>query len=514
MKLRNIKIGTRLASGFGFILLMIAIMAFFNVKSMESMQNKFDKNVKVIDVKINTLQELRHMFMTAIVISRNIAIMTDQTEIDLEQKKLISARNDYEKLYKKLGSLATQEENDLLEKIAKLRHGAMDAQNKLKTNVEEIDKDATKKTSISDIQLLQNKTLDAFNFLIEFIGKNAAISNDEARDTLTLAQQATLFMSCLSAFAVALIAWLLTRSIVDPLARAVEVAKNVASGDLTGHIESVFKDETGILMHSLHEMRSHLAETIKKVRIGIDTIAASSGELATDNQDLSLRTEMQASSLEETATSMEEITGAVKHNASNARQANQMAQEASEVALIGGSVVAQVVETMWSINKSSKRIADIISVIDGIAFQTNILALNAAVEAARAGEQGRGFAVVASEVRSLAGRSADAAKQIKKLIEESVSKVDAGGALVEEAGKTMEKIVSRIKSVSDLMSEITSSSTEQSEGIEMVTQVISQIDSATQLNSALVEKEAAATVILKKMADDLAVIVSGFQLNR
>jgi methyl-accepting chemotaxis protein len=260
-------------------------------------------------------------------------------------------------------------------------------------------------------------------------------------------------------------------------------------------------------------MNKELVAMIVKVRAGTETIASGSGQIAAGNLDLSARTEQQAASLEETASSMEELTATVKQNADHAHQASKLAVSASQVAVKGGEVVAEVVGTMASINDSSKRIAEIIGVIDGIAFQTNILALNAAVEAARAGEQGRGFAVVASEVRNLAQRSAAAAKEIKALIDDSVEKVEAGSRLVNEAGTTMQDVVESVKRVTDIMGEITSASREQSEGIEQVNQAIGQMDQVTQQNAALVEQAAAATESMQDQARNLTEVVSVFKLN-
>ncbi len=309
------------------------------------------------------------------------------------------------------------------------------------------------------------------------------------------------------------LAWTLVRSITQPLRRAVVVAEAVASGDLTSRIEVTSTDETGQLMLALRSMNENLAKVVGEVRQGTDTIATASSEIASGNQDLSSRTEEQASSLEQTAASMEELTSTVKQNADNARQANQLAMSASEVAVRGGSVVSQVVDTMSAINTSSKKIVDIIAVIDGIAFQTNILALNAAVEAARAGEQGRGFAVVASEVRSLAQRSAAAAKEIKGLIDDSVGKVEAGSHQVAEAGQTMEEIVASVKRVTDIMGEISAASHEQTQGIEQINQAITQMDQVTQQNAALVEEAAAAAASLQEQAGSLSQVVSVFTLN-
>ena len=305
----------------------------------------------------------------------------------------------------------------------------------------------------------------------------------------------------------------LTRKIINGVNEAVKVAQTVAAGDLTARIEVTSKDEMGQLMQALKDMNGSLAKIVGEVRSGTETIATASGQISRGNLDLSSRTEQQASSLEETASAMEELTSTVKQNSDNARQANTLALSASEVAVKGGAVVSQVVDTMGSINESARKIVDIIGVIDGIAFQTNILALNAAVEAARAGEQGRGFAVVATEVRNLAQRSAAAAKEIKTLIGDSVDKVVAGAKLVDQAGATMNEIVESVRHVTEIMSEITSASQEQTAGIEQVNQAISQMDQATQQNAALVEEAAAAAASMQDQAGSLVEVVGLFKLN-
>jgi methyl-accepting chemotaxis protein len=303
------------------------------------------------------------------------------------------------------------------------------------------------------------------------------------------------------------------RSITVPVHEAVAVATAVAGGDLSVAVPVRGTNEFGQLMTALSDMRDHLSQVVSKVRQGSEGVATASSEIASGNHDLSARTESQASALEETSSSMEQLGETVKQNADSARQANQLAMSASGVAVKGGEVVGQVVETMKGINESSRKISDIIAVIDGIAFQTNILALNAAVEAARAGEQGRGFAVVASEVRSLAGRSADAAKEIKTLINASVERVEHGTALVDQAGATMNEVVTSIKRVTDIMGEIASASTEQALGVSQVGEAVSQMDQVTQQNAALVEEMAAAASSLKSQAEDLVGVVASFKLG-
>jgi methyl-accepting chemotaxis protein-1 (serine sensor receptor) len=353
----------------------------------------------------------------------------------------------------------------------------------------------------------------SINALIHTQLDEAAKADASSRSTYEMVR-----LVCLSGMAFGLIlagfvGAMLIKSIVRPLDEAVRIAGAVADGDLTQDIAVRAGDETGHLMRALNEMNTGLARIVGRVRKSTDTIASASGQIANGNLDLSQRTEQQAASLERTATSMEELTSTVKQNADNARQANTLAQSASEVAAKGGTVVTQVVATMGAINASAARIADIIGVIDGIAFQTNILALNAAVEAARAGEQGRGFAVVASEVRNLAQRSAAAAKEIKSLIDDSVQKVHHGSELVDQAGATMGEIVGSINRVTDIMSEIMAASQEQSSGIEEVNRAIVQMDQATQQNAALVEEASAAAQQLREEAESLAQAVGAFRLS-
>jgi methyl-accepting chemotaxis protein len=339
-------------------------------------------------------------------------------------------------------------------------------------------------------------------------------SNQTQSSASTNLAKVVILIVALSAWVILLaLAFFFGRSIIRPLNNAIEIARHVADGDLTSRIEVRSRDETGQLMQALKDMNTSLGDIVGEVRITTDSITAAAQQIAAGNGDLSQRTEQQASSLEETASSMEELTSTVKQNAENAKQANQLAANASDIAVKGGLAVGEVVQTMASISTSSKKIVDIISVIEGIAFQTNILALNAAVEAARAGEQGRGFAVVATEVRNLAQRSAAAAKEITTLISDSVDKVEIGSKQVDLAGTTMSEIVTAVKRVTDIMAEITAASNEQSAGIEQVNQAIIQMDEVTQQNAALVEQAAAAAEAMQEQAGTLMEAVSIFKLE-
>jgi len=349
--------------------------------------------------------------------------------------------------------------------------------------------------------------------LQEFQMKAAAGSYEASQSMYGVFRIAAIGGVLFGLIVVAIAAFFLIRAIMQPLNDMLGHFSAISSGDLTSRIEVKSRNEMGVLMSGLQVMQKSLIETVFNVRQGSTAIGVATQQIAAGNLDLSSRTEEQASSLEETASSMEELTSTVKQNADNARQANQLAASASTVAEKGGVVVSQVVDTMEEINASAKKIVDIIGVIDGIAFQTNILALNAAVEAARAGEQGRGFAVVASEVRNLAQRSAAAAKEIKTLIGDSVDKVEIGSKLVAEAGVTMKEVVQGVQQVTDIMSEITAASQEQSAGIEQVNQAISQMDQVTQQNAALVEEAAAAAESLNEQAGKLAEAVSVFKLD-
>ena len=388
---------------------------------------------------------------------------------------------------------------------------------------------STKLLTMSDIgpaeamattELLNGESRTAFRTLVKNIEamtahntQGAAAAREGAKSTYAGSQWSVVLLLAVTVALAAGMAFWIIPQITKPIAFSVHAAKEFADGNLTHALHPRGSDEPAQLLHALESMRLALAKVVTNVRQGSEGVATASSEIAQGNHDLSSRTEQQASALEQTAASMEELGSTVRQNADNARQANQLAMNASSVAIRGGEVVAEVVETMKGINDSSRKISDIISVIDGIAFQTNILALNAAVEAARAGEQGRGFAVVASEVRSLAGRSAEAAKEIKGLIGASVERVERGTTLVDQAGATMTEVVSSIKRVTDIVGEISAASDEQALGVAQVGEAVTHMDQATQQNAALVEEMAAAASGLKSQAQDLVQVVAAFRLS-
>jgi methyl-accepting chemotaxis protein len=349
--------------------------------------------------------------------------------------------------------------------------------------------------------------------LREYESSLAAANEAEVHASLQTARQVIAGMFVVSLALGIVMAWRITRSVTVPVSEAVDVARVIAGGDLTRNVPTGGRDEAGDLLRAIDQMQESLRRLVGQVRNSTDSIGTASSEVASGSQDLSTRTEEAASSLQQTASAMEQLTSTVRQSADSARQANQLAVSAAEVAQRGGTVVSQVVSTMDEINASSRKIADIIGTIDGIAFQTNILALNAAVEAARAGEQGRGFAVVAGEVRSLAQRSAEAAREIKALIGASVDKVDTGSKLVADAGTTMTEIVASVQRVTDIIGEITAASSEQSDGIGQVNTAVTQLDQMTQQNAALVEQSAAAAESLKDQAARLAGLVEVFRLQ-
>jgi methyl-accepting chemotaxis protein len=515
--LSNLKIGSRLALAFGALLLLLCAVA--GVGGYQSSRI----NDRAVDLgqnwlpSVKLLGELRSQVSSARRASLG-HVIEGQKDAKAKQaaahellvgKKIPDTLMAYEKL------VSSPEEGKLLEKIKSLWAAFAEDDRKLIAL-----SDGGEASFAAARQLATGATAESYSKLSAAIEEDVQLNVAGAANSTDVA--AATFHSAIVVIAVAVVTALaaglvlgiaITRSITRPIHRAVEVASAVADGDLTSKIVVEGKDETATLLQALGRMNGNLARIVGQVRDSSDSVATGSTQISQGNSDLSQRTEEQASALEETAASMEELSSTVKQNADNAKQANQLALGASTVAIRGGEVVGQVVETMKGINDSSKRIADIISVIDGIAFQTNILALNAAVEAARAGEQGRGFAVVASEVRNLAGRSADAAKEIKTLITASVERVEQGTRLVDQAGSTMAEVVGSIKRVTDIMGEISAASSEQSAGVSQVGEAVSQMDQVTQQNAALVEESAAAAESLKTQAQQLVEAVAIFKIS-
>ena len=429
-----------------------------------------------------------------------------EQEITQGRDKLAKQRQTYEKL------ISSPEEKRLYEEFSAAWKKYAETNDKVLAHSRKNESDQARALLQGESRQNYVAAMALLDKLVELNGAGAEQSKAASERSYSVALT-TLFVTAALAIAVAVVAalWLI-RSITGPLARAVHAADLVAAGDLTVQIQADSQDETGKLLQSLDKMQQALVRTVSTVRQNAESVASASAQIASGNHDLSARTESQASALEETAASMEELGSTVRQNADNARQANQLAVSASTVAVQGGEVVSQVVETMKGITTASNKIADIIGVIDGIAFQTNILALNAAVEAARAGEQGRGFAVVASEVRSLAGRSAEAAKEIKSLIGASVERVEQGNVQAERAGQTMTEVVNAIRRVTDIMGEISAASSEQSAGVSQVGEAVTQMDQATQQNAALVEQMAAAAGSLSGQARELVEAVAVFKL--
>lgn len=517
MKLQNFRIGTRLAAAFVIVLVLLTIVASVGLHSLATVRQSMVEITRGNDTEARLALEMRLSVDDRMIALRNIILLKDATDmqhqverIDIQTKKYASAQQQLDATFSRYG--AEPDEKQLLNDIRKFDTAAAPLIDKVVRFGIANRNDEALAILLGDLRAAQfewQKNLD-------LLADSERRQNDEAlaESDASYAYSRSIMIG-LSVAAVVCglgLAWFITTGITRPINIAVTVAQAVAAGNLTSDITSTATDETGVLLKALKEMNVSLVKIVSEVRAGTELMTISSSEIADGNMDLSSRTEDQASSLEETASSMEEMTATVRQNADNALQGNQLARLAKDAAGKGGAVIATVVATMEDINTSSRKIAEIVSVIDGIAFQTNILALNAAVEAARAGEQGRGFAVVASEVRGLAHRSAAAAKEIKTMIDESVAKVDSGTRLVDQAGKTIAEVVVSVNRVTDIMSEITNASQEQSSGIEQINQAIMTMDNVTQQNAALVEESAAAAQSMQDQSVHLAQIVSKFIL--
>ncbi|TFW31118.1 methyl-accepting chemotaxis protein [Massilia horti] len=514
MWLANLRIGNRLALGFGIICALLMLIVGLAI----TMLGRIDQGTQEIAhnrmPRIETSNKLLHEINKVAIAVRNIMLTDDAADKQAQREMIASSHRAAKELLDNLDrTLQSAKGRQILEEVKRYNDVYLQGIDQLVRMIDSGDKAGAEtylaKQLRPQLAALQGAVNEQIGVQTELAEQAAATAAETFTSTRNLMFGLGL---AILAFAASVSVWI-TRSITGPVRTALDVANTVAKGDLTSRIEVHTRDEMGQLLEALETMNQSLARTVSTVRTGTDAIATASGQMAAGSQDLSARTEQQASSLEETASSIEELSSTVKQNADNARQANTLAMSASNVAAKGGQVIDQVVTTMVEINNASGKITDIIGVIDGIAFQTNILALNAAVEAARAGEQGRGFAVVASEVRNLAQRSAAAAKEIKTLIDNSTAKVESGSKLVSEAGTTMSAIVDSVRRVTDIMSEISAASQEQTAGIEQISQAITQMDDVTQQNAALVEESAAAAQAMQDQATTLAAAVSVFRLD-
>ena len=512
--LKNLKIGTRLGVAFATVLVLMIVIATVSILGVTRIGDKMEASYRDRLVPLSQLGELNRLLNRNRILVMDMMARPNPANIEKRSTELTANAETASKLIQSyMANPMTPEEQKLAADFRDARsvliaEGFLPTRDAVVAGNKEL-AEQIYKDKVSPLAPAAEKTLAALiaNQLVQAEGD---LKSEQAlqRTVLTVSIGLTVFGLALGG----MLAWFITRSITVPVAQALKLAESVAAGDLTMRIKGHGNDEIAQLLTALMAMTQSLTQIVSQVRQSSESIAAGSAQIASGNADLSQRTEIQASNLEQTASSMEEMNATVRQTADTARQATQLAASASAVALRGGEVVGKVVATMNDITASSRKVVDIIGVIDSIAFQTNILALNAAVEAARAGEQGRGFAVVASEVRSLAQRSAEAAREIKSLIGASVEKVDAGSALVGSAGETMADIVSQVKRVSDLITEMDVATREQEQGISQVTDAVMQLDQATQQNAALVEQSAAAAESLRHQATRMTEVVGVFKL--
>ncbi|MEY2892743.1 MAG: hypothetical protein RJA98_2651 [Pseudomonadota bacterium] len=514
MNFNNLRISTRLSIGFGAVLLLMAIstgLAWLRLSNAEQAVAKTARYGVNAQITSAWLGKTELNVSRVLAIAQTTGLEHVQTYFEPLMKQTTAEIN---ALQKKLEEEITSEKGKLLlAGVSEKRKVYVDSRNAMMKLIQAGDTEEVAKRLDSEVKPAIDAYLATMRELRDF---EDALVNDytaAAASELRAAETTVVALLFVSLAIGATMGLTITRSVTGPLKDAVQAAEAIAANDLTRTIQTGRQDELGELQNALKQMQDALRSVVSQVRNGTDSISVASTQIASGNHDLSARTEQTAANLQQAAASMEQLNATVKHSADSARQANQLASSAADVAQRGGAVVAQVVTTMNEINTSSRKIADIIGVIDGIAFQTNILALNAAVEAARAGEQGRGFAVVAGEVRSLAGRSAEAAREIKSLIGASVERVDAGTKLVGDAGHTMTEIVGSVQRVADIIGEITAAAGEQSDGIGQVNAAVSQLDHMTQQNAALVEESASAAESMRDQAQALAALVGMFRLD-
>ncbi|KRH98582.1 methyl-accepting chemotaxis protein [Curvibacter sp. PAE-UM] len=514
MTIANLKIGTRLGLGFGLLIVMLLAVILLALLRFSQIGEVNSRIIEKDWVKAEAANVINATTRANARRTMELIIVNDVSQLARIKERIAENKRTIDVALETLDRLIyLPEGRALLARLKETRGQYVASFGKVARLMEEGNREEATRLMNTETLPLLDALQAPIDQLTELQKKIVVASSGEVQRSIVSAQAFMAVLGLLGLLLGALSAWWITRSITRPLSQAVQVARTVASGDLGSHIRVESRDETGQLLLALQEMNDSLARIVQQVRQGSESMSTATREIAAGNLDLSSRTEEQASALEQTAASMEQLSATIKNNYESGRHANELAESAAQVAVKGGDVVGKVVHTMEAINTSSRKIADIIGIIDGIAFQTNILALNAAVEAARAGEQGRGFAVVASEVRSLAGRSATAAKEIKQLIDESVGNVSEGSKLVEQAGSTMDEIVVHVRRVADLMGEIRTASREQTTGVDQINQAIGQMDQVTQQNAALVEEAAAAAQSLEHQAMGLVQVVSVFRLG-
>lgn len=511
----NLKISTRLVGAFSLLVILLLIVGTLSVSRTMSVR---DQLVDITVRRMKAISELELVrdeanFQARAV--RNLALMKEAAQLTKEKGEIAESRTRASTNLGNIEKLVTSPEGRAFHaKMLAARKPFAESLEKYIGMIDAGQRDAAVTLLFDTVRPAQLNYFKAIDEAVDFQAGKAKEASEAAQDEVKSMIVTIVAAVVFAALMAAGVAFWIIRSITGPINSAVSLARAIAAGDLTTVVQVKSRDETGVLMQALGDMQGGLVKVVGAVRAGSESVSSASEQIAQGNHDLSSRTENQAGALQETAASMEQLSSTVRQNADNAVEADQLAQSASRVAVEGGEVVSQVVDTMRGINESSRKIADIINVIDGIAFQTNILALNAAVEAARAGEQGRGFAVVAGEVRNLAQRSAQAAQEIKQLITDSVQRVESGSVLVDKAGSTINEVVERVRRVTEIMAQISSASKEQSDGVGQIGDAVTSMDQVTQQNAALVEEMAAAAGSLRSQASDLVSAVAVFRLTQ